>query len=151
MDGIDWRRCIFVLAHRGMLSDGARHNFNRKGVVAVLGQSISTDRALELAIEAGAEDVRETEDEEEQPLLQVRHEKATCLNKCRGDGCETVFGCCKWTTPSSERGEHIQPSCWALKSKYLWSYALYSCLQRHLITWFTMYFYHFFSFIFLIK
>lgn len=58
-----------------MLSDGARNNFNRKGVVAVSGQSISTDRALELAIEAGAEDVRETEDEEEQPLLQVRREK----------------------------------------------------------------------------
>lgn len=74
-----------------MLSDGARNNFNRKGVVAVSGHSISTDRALELAIEAGAEDVRETEDEEEQPLLQVRHEKATCLNKCRGDGCETVL------------------------------------------------------------
>lgn len=59
--------------------------------MAVSGQTISTDRALELAIEAGAEDVRETEDEEEQPLLQVRREKATRLNKCRGDGCETVL------------------------------------------------------------
>lgn len=54
----------------GMLSDGARHNFSRRGVVVVLGQNISTERALELAIEAGAEDVQETEDEEEQPLLQ---------------------------------------------------------------------------------
>lgn len=38
----------------------------------VPGQNISTERALELAIEAGAEDVQETEDDEEQPLLQVR-------------------------------------------------------------------------------
>ncbi|XP_044033678.1 translational activator of cytochrome c oxidase 1 [Siniperca chuatsi] len=54
----------------GMLSDGARHNFNRRGVVLVPGHNVSTERALELAIEAGAEDVQETEDEEEQPLLQ---------------------------------------------------------------------------------
>ncbi|XP_034563810.1 translational activator of cytochrome c oxidase 1 [Notolabrus celidotus] len=54
----------------GMLSDGARHNFNRRGVVMVPGQNLSMERALELAIEAGAEDVKETEDEEEQPLLQ---------------------------------------------------------------------------------
>lgn len=54
----------------GMVSDGARHNFNRKGVVVVQGQHINTERALELAIEVGAEDVQETEDEEEQPLLQ---------------------------------------------------------------------------------
>ncbi|XP_031700117.1 translational activator of cytochrome c oxidase 1 [Anarrhichthys ocellatus] len=56
--------------NRGMLSDGARHNFNRRGVVLVPGQNVSTERALELAIEAEAEDVQETEDEEEQPLLQ---------------------------------------------------------------------------------
>lgn len=56
-----------------MLADGARHNFNRKGVVMVQGQDITAERALELAIEAGAEDVQQTEDEEEQPLLQVRH------------------------------------------------------------------------------
>ncbi|KAI3365277.1 hypothetical protein L3Q82_010373, partial [Scortum barcoo] len=54
----------------GMLSDGARHSFNRRGVVMVPGQNISMERALELAIEAGAEDVQETEDEEEQRLLQ---------------------------------------------------------------------------------
>lgn len=53
----------------GMLSDGARHNFNRRGVVVVPGQTITTERALELAIEAEAEDVQETEDEEEKPLL----------------------------------------------------------------------------------
>lgn len=60
-----------VLAHRGMLSDGARHNFTRRGVVLVPGQNIAMEQALELAIEAGAEDVQETEDEDEQPLLQV--------------------------------------------------------------------------------
>lgn len=59
-----------LVKNGGALSDGARHNFDRKGMVVVSGQSISTERALELAIEAGAEDVRETEDEEEQRLLQ---------------------------------------------------------------------------------
>ncbi|KAM9336830.1 translational activator of cytochrome c oxidase 1 [Symphorus nematophorus] len=54
----------------GMLSDGARNNFNRRGVVVVPGQNVSTERALELAIEVGAEDVQEIEDEEQQPLLQ---------------------------------------------------------------------------------
>ncbi|KAM7381710.1 hypothetical protein PAMA_012516 [Pampus argenteus] len=54
----------------GMLSDGARHNFTRRGVVVVQGQNITMDRALELAIEVGAEDVQEIEDEEEQPHLQ---------------------------------------------------------------------------------
>nr|XP_046234026.1 translational activator of cytochrome c oxidase 1 [Scatophagus argus] len=54
----------------GMLSEGARHSFNKRGVVAVSGQNTSTERALELAIEVGAEDVQETVDEEEQPLLQ---------------------------------------------------------------------------------
>lgn len=57
-----------------MLSDGARHNFQRRGVVVVPGRNITTERALELAIEAGAEDVQETEDEEEKPLLQVGHQ-----------------------------------------------------------------------------
>ncbi|XP_026207906.1 translational activator of cytochrome c oxidase 1 isoform X3 [Anabas testudineus] len=59
-----------LIKNGGMLSDGARHNFNRRGVVLVPGQNISMERALELAIEAGAEDVQETEDEDEQPLLQ---------------------------------------------------------------------------------
>lgn len=49
--------------------------------MVVPGQDVSTERAVELAIEAGAEDVQETEDEEEQPLLQVRHEKASCLTR----------------------------------------------------------------------
>ncbi|XP_034426216.1 translational activator of cytochrome c oxidase 1 [Hippoglossus hippoglossus] len=53
----------------GMLSDGVRHNFTKRGVVGAAGDTISAERALELAIEAGAEDVQETEDEEELPLL----------------------------------------------------------------------------------
>lgn len=64
-----------VLIHRGMVSDGARHNFSRRGVVVVPGQNVTADRALELAIEAGAEDVQETEDEEEEPILQVREQE----------------------------------------------------------------------------
>lgn len=43
-------------------------------MVVVPGQNITTESALELAIEAGAEDVQETEDEEEKPLLQVGHQ-----------------------------------------------------------------------------
>lgn len=66
--------CTFLFSQRGALSEGARHNFNRKGMVVVPGQNIATQRALELAIEAGAEDIKETVDEEGQPLLQVRHE-----------------------------------------------------------------------------
>ncbi|KAM4526978.1 translational activator of cytochrome c oxidase 1 isoform 2-T2 [Fundulus diaphanus] len=67
----------------GMLSDGARHNFNRRGVVVVPGHSVSAERALEMAIEAGAEDVQETEDEEEK--LQLKFICATSdLNKVRG-------------------------------------------------------------------
>lgn len=53
----------------GALSDGARHSFQRKGMVVSAGE-VPLDRALELAIEVGAEDVREMEDEEERPLLQ---------------------------------------------------------------------------------
>lgn len=73
------QKCNFVLVHRGMLSDGSRHKFNRKGVVAVQGQNVSTERGLELAIEVGAEDVQESEDEDEQPLLQVRLKDATSV------------------------------------------------------------------------
>ncbi|XP_067432971.1 translational activator of cytochrome c oxidase 1 [Thunnus thynnus] len=67
----------------GMLSDGARHNFSRRGVVVVPGRNVTTERALELAIEAGAEDVQETEDEEEQPLLQFICDMSD-LKKVRG-------------------------------------------------------------------
>lgn len=47
--------------------------------MAAAGENISTERALELAIEAGAADVQETEDEEEQPLLKVRHKEASSV------------------------------------------------------------------------
>ncbi|XP_061564157.1 translational activator of cytochrome c oxidase 1-like [Cololabis saira] len=57
----------------GTMSDGARHNFNRRGVVLLPGQNVTAERALELAIEVGAEDVQETEDEQENALL-----KFTC-------------------------------------------------------------------------
>ncbi|XP_072311608.1 translational activator of cytochrome c oxidase 1 isoform X2 [Eucyclogobius newberryi] len=53
----------------GMWSDGARHNFERRGVVVVPAKDITAERALELAIEAGAEDVHETEDDEEEQLI----------------------------------------------------------------------------------
>lgn len=66
--------CTSLLSHRGALSEGTRHNFNKRGMVVVPGQNVSAERALELAIEAGAEDVKETEDEEGQHLLQVSHE-----------------------------------------------------------------------------
>lgn len=61
-----------VFVHRAALCDGVRHNFSRKGVVVAQGQGVSSERALELAIEAGAEDVQETEDEDDKSLLQVR-------------------------------------------------------------------------------
>lgn len=97
------------LTHRGMLSDGARHNFIKRGVVVVPGQNISTERALELAIEAGAEDVKEIEDEEEQPLLQVRHKRASYLKRVaqtsRIRDCVDVAG--------------VNTSWWALRSSFL--------------------------------
>ncbi|XP_062072320.1 translational activator of cytochrome c oxidase 1 [Lepus europaeus] len=53
----------------GMMAEGARHSFDKKGVVVVGVEdreknAVNLERALELAIEAGAEDVKETEDEE---------------------------------------------------------------------------------------
>lgn len=65
------RTCFPACVLRGTLSDGGRHNFNRSGVVVLPGHNISSEKALELAIESGAADVQETEDEEEKPLLKV--------------------------------------------------------------------------------
>lgn len=42
--------------------------------MVVSGQDVTTERALELAIEVGAEDVQNTEDEEEKPQLKVRQQ-----------------------------------------------------------------------------
>eukprot|EP00062_Callorhinchus_milii_P025931 gi/632987468/ref/XP_007882577.1/ PREDICTED: translational activator of cytochrome c oxidase 1 [Callorhinchus milii] len=58
----------------GLLSDGARHCFERKGVVTVNGLDkdnceIELEQALELAIEAGAEDVQHSVDEEDKVIL----------------------------------------------------------------------------------
>ncbi|XP_072343033.1 translational activator of cytochrome c oxidase 1-like [Scyliorhinus torazame] len=58
----------------GAMGEGARHCFQRKGVVTVIGQDkdgqeIQLEQALELAIEAGAEDVKQAEDEEEKVIL----------------------------------------------------------------------------------
>ncbi|XP_005994667.1 translational activator of cytochrome c oxidase 1 [Latimeria chalumnae] len=59
----------------GMLCDGARHCFEKKGVVTVNcknieNQLIEPDRALELGIEVGAEDVNLMEDEDNKPVFQ---------------------------------------------------------------------------------
>uniref|UniRef100_A0A672N462 TACO1/YebC-like second and third domain-containing protein n=1 Tax=Sinocyclocheilus grahami TaxID=75366 RepID=A0A672N462_SINGR len=45
-----------LMKHGGALCEGSRWNFDRKGVVAASRDGISSERALELAIEAGAED-----------------------------------------------------------------------------------------------
>uniref|UniRef100_A0A673JAU6 Translational activator of cytochrome c oxidase 1 n=2 Tax=Sinocyclocheilus TaxID=75365 RepID=A0A673JAU6_9TELE len=59
-----------LMKNGGALCEGARRNFDRKGVVAASRDGVSSEKALELAIEAGAEDVQEMEDEEERPILQ---------------------------------------------------------------------------------
>lgn len=72
-------KCLSDIKHilnknGGMMAEGARHSFDKKGVI-VIGvkdkekKEVSLERALELAIEAGAEDVNETEDEEEQNMF----------------------------------------------------------------------------------
>lgn len=58
----------------GVMAEGARHSFNKKGVVVVgvedrEKRAVNLERALELAIEAGAEDVTEAEDEEERNIF----------------------------------------------------------------------------------
>ncbi|XP_026864964.1 translational activator of cytochrome c oxidase 1 [Electrophorus electricus] len=59
-----------LLKNGAVLCVGALNNFDRKGVVVASRDGVSAERALELAIEAGAEDVHETEDEEQRSLLQ---------------------------------------------------------------------------------
>ncbi|XP_003786256.1 translational activator of cytochrome c oxidase 1 [Otolemur garnettii] len=58
----------------GVMTEGARHSFDKKGVIVVgvedkEKKTVNLERALELAIEAGAEDVKETEDEEEKNIF----------------------------------------------------------------------------------
>ncbi|XP_072523462.1 translational activator of cytochrome c oxidase 1 [Salminus brasiliensis] len=59
-----------LMKNGGVMRNGALNNFDRKSVVMADRGSISTERALELAIESGAEDVQEIEDEEAKPILQ---------------------------------------------------------------------------------
>ncbi|XP_060112052.1 translational activator of cytochrome c oxidase 1 [Heteronotia binoei] len=82
--------------HGGQIADGVRHNFEKKGIIVVgtkdqAGNPVSLERALELAIEAGAEDVQEEEDEEEKimlkficsvPTLREVREKLDVLGLC---------------------------------------------------------------------
>ncbi|XP_029458629.1 translational activator of cytochrome c oxidase 1 [Rhinatrema bivittatum] len=65
---------LLMSKNGGILCDSARHCFDKKGVVMVRGEDrenkvVELDHALELAIEAGAEDVKETEDEDEKTVL----------------------------------------------------------------------------------
>lgn len=58
------------------MAEGARHSFDKKGVIVVGEEDrekkpVNLERALELAIEAGAEDVKEIEDEEEKNIFKV--------------------------------------------------------------------------------
>uniref|UniRef100_A0A6J0U5W1 Translational activator of cytochrome c oxidase 1 n=1 Tax=Pogona vitticeps TaxID=103695 RepID=A0A6J0U5W1_9SAUR len=60
--------------HGGLIAEGGRHNFERKGIVTVSdkdqsGSPITLDKALELAIEVGAEDVQEEEEEENEKMM----------------------------------------------------------------------------------
>ncbi|XP_053308985.1 translational activator of cytochrome c oxidase 1 [Spea bombifrons] len=64
---------LIMARNGGSMCDGARHCFDKKGVVTVQtndgeGNAVQLERALELAIEAGAEDVQETQDEEERDV-----------------------------------------------------------------------------------
>lgn len=58
--------------HRGVLCEGARHHFDKKGVITAARGETTAERALELAIESGAEDVHEAADDDEKPVLQVK-------------------------------------------------------------------------------
>uniref|UniRef100_A0A8D1I3J2 Translational activator of cytochrome c oxidase 1 n=1 Tax=Sus scrofa TaxID=9823 RepID=A0A8D1I3J2_PIG len=72
-------KCLSDIKHilnknGGMMAEGAPHFFDKKGVIVVgvedrEKKAVNLERALELAIEAGAEDVKETEDEEEKNIF----------------------------------------------------------------------------------
>ncbi|XP_068932350.1 translational activator of cytochrome c oxidase 1 [Petaurus breviceps papuanus] len=60
--------------HGGVMTDGARYSFDKKGVVMVGTEdkekrTVNLERALELAFEAGAEDVQESENDDEKNVL----------------------------------------------------------------------------------
>ncbi|XP_044303967.1 translational activator of cytochrome c oxidase 1 isoform X2 [Varanus komodoensis] len=84
--------------HGGLLANGARHNFEKKGVVAVSGEDktgnlVVMDEAIRLAIEAGAEDVQEEEDEDEKAMLKFICAVPT-LHEVR-EKLESVGLCCQ--------------------------------------------------------
>lgn len=61
---------------RGSITEGIHSHFEKKGIVTVSkedksGSPVSLDRAFDLAIEAGAEDVEEEEEEDEKVVLRV--------------------------------------------------------------------------------
>lgn len=98
----------FFPFHSGMLCDGARHSFERKGVVVVAREGVSTERALELAIEAGAEDVQETQDEEERPLLQVeRDSKRGICCTCDAELAMQAECRCSWLLSLTSPPSHL--------------------------------------------
>lgn len=79
------------------MAEGARHSFDKKGVIVVgvedkEKKAVDLERALELAIEAGAEDVKETEDEEEKDIFKVSM-KPKCLVDFPEDPSRQVKAC----------------------------------------------------------
>ena len=81
--------CPLPCFPRGVQAEVARRAFEQKGFVTVLardaeGQHVGLERAIELAMDVGAEDVQEEEDDERQDKqiakLQVR--TAFCTVKC---------------------------------------------------------------------
>ncbi|XP_036609460.1 translational activator of cytochrome c oxidase 1 [Trichosurus vulpecula] len=72
-------RCHAAIKHilnknGGVMTDGARYSFDKKGVVMVGTEdkekkTVNLERALELAFEAGAEDVQESENDDEKHML----------------------------------------------------------------------------------
>ncbi|XP_074244931.1 translational activator of cytochrome c oxidase 1 isoform X2 [Saimiri boliviensis] len=120
----------------GTMAEGARHSFDKKGVI-VLGvedrekKAVNLEHALELAIEAGAEDVQETEDEEETKIFkficdasslhQVR-KKLDSLGLC-SVSCALEFipnSKVRLAEPDLEQAAHlIQGSLWLLLGDHL--------------------------------
>ncbi|XP_078012069.1 translational activator of cytochrome c oxidase 1 isoform X2 [Phascolarctos cinereus] len=72
--------------HGGVMTDGARYSFDKKGVVMVGTEdkekrTVNLERALELAFEAGAEDVQESENDDEKNMLKIVYQQAISWNK----------------------------------------------------------------------
>lgn len=96
------------------MADGARHSFDKKGVIVVgvedkEKKAVNLERALELAIEAGAEDVKETEDEEEKNIFKVSI-KPWCLLDICPNRCVKAYFCFFFLTPwgtSDTKSSHV--------------------------------------------